>query len=421
MKNGQIEIKNINGFRIANIYNNSNITFMGIATIAGSNFETPDIYGISHFAEHMFFKGTKSRNWKQINEEFASIGASQNAYTDNTEVLYHCTFPTKNIKQAINLMGDMFFHSMLPAEELEKERNVILEEKKMYDDDHTSFFYENIGDKMFVEEKGHATIGTVKTIKSIKQNDIINYLNKHYCYENILFVFCGTTKTEKIIEYIKCILPDRHFSLRHGKKNIGDGFIWDNYFLKNAGDKKIKLLVKRNKITQCQICLPLSGMGENDDYYLAQIILFKCIGGGMYSILFSRIREELGLCYSVGSGVTNMSYPNCVLPMVHGNTSQKNVDLFIEECEKELDKIKNNGLVKKNFECAKTDLLSQTFRNTETSAGMASAVVRALLFDKNKTVNEIVKKIEKTTIEDCNKVAAKVLNQQYNWAVMIPS
>ena len=109
MQNGKIEIKNINGLRIANIYNNSNITFMGIATITGSNFETPNIYGISHFAEHMFFKGTKNRNWKQINEEFASIGASQNAYTDNTEVLYHCTFPTKNIKKAVDLMGDMFF------------------------------------------------------------------------------------------------------------------------------------------------------------------------------------------------------------------------------------------------------------------------------------------------------------------------
>jgi len=168
MKNGQIEIKNINGFKVANIYNNSNITFMGIGVIAGSNFEMPDIYGISHFSEHMFFKGTKNRNWKQINEEFASIGASQNAYTDNTEVLYHCTFPTKSLKQAIDLMGDMFFNSLCPIEELKKERKVILEEKKGYDDDHTSFFYESIGKEFFVKEKGHPTIGTTKTIKSIK-------------------------------------------------------------------------------------------------------------------------------------------------------------------------------------------------------------------------------------------------------------
>jgi len=420
MKNGHIEFSNVNGLRIANIYNNSNITFMGIGTIVGSNFETPNIYGVSHFSEHMFFKGTKKRNWKQINEEFASIGASQNAYTSNTEVLYHCTFPTKSIGRAINLMGDMFFNSLLPAEEVEKERNVILEEKKMYDDDHTSFFYDAIGEKMFVEEKGHPTIGTTKTIKSIMRNDIINYLNKNYCYENVLFVFCGPTKTDKIIEHIKAILPSKHFSLKHGKKNIGDGFLWDNYFLNNASNKKIKLLVKRDKITQCQICLPLSGLGANDDSYFPQRILFKCIGGGMYSILFSRIREELGLCYSVGSTIINMSYPNCVLPMIYGNTSQKNIDLFIKECEKELENIKKNGLVKKNFECAKTDFLSQIYRGSETSAGMASAVTKPLLFGKNKTVNDMIKKIEKTTIDDCNVVAKKVLNQQYNWAVMVP-
>ena len=289
----------------------------------------------------------------------------------------------------------------------------------MYDDDHTSFFYENIGNKMFVEEKGHLTIGNVKTIKSIARDDIIGYLNKNYCYENMLFVFCGTTKTDKIIEYIKSILPDKHFSLKHGIKNICDNKLWNNDFAKlNA--KKIKLVVKRDKITQSQIGLPLFGLGANDDLYLAQTILFKCIGGGMYSILFSRIREELGLCYSVGCGVTSMAYPNCMLPMVHGNTSQKNIDLFIEECENEFGKIKRDGLVKKNFECAKTDLLSQTFRNTETSAGMAGTVVKALLFDKNKTVADIVKKIEKTTIEDCNEVAGQVLNQSYNWATMIP-
>jgi predicted Zn-dependent peptidase len=417
MKNGNIEISNVNGLRVANIYNNSNINFMGICTICGSNFETPDIYGISHFAEHMFFKGTKNRDWKQINEEFASIGASQNAYTDNTEVLYHCTFPAKNIKNAISLMTDMFFNSLFPVEEIEKERNVIIEERKGYNDDHTSFFYENIGNKMFTEEKGHSIIGTVKTIKGINRDKIIQYLHKNNCYENILFVFCGPTKTEDIIEYIKLNFPKQHSFLKHGTKNICDNKLWKKDFINN---KKIKLLVKRNKITQSQVCLPLLGLGANDLYYFAQKILFKCIGGGMYSILFSRIREQLGLCYSVGSQVTDISYPNCILPMIYGNTSPKNVNLFIEECENELHKIKHNGLANKVFECAKTDLLSQIFRNTETSFGMASTVMKSLLFDNNKTVEDIISGIEKTTIGDCNKVASNLLNRSYNWAVMMP-
>jgi len=178
--------------------------------------------------------------------------------------------------------------------------------------------------------------------------------------------------------------------------------------------------VKRDEITQSQICLPLFGLNIDNDLFLAQKILFKCIGGGMYSILFSRIREELGLCYSVGSAVTNMSYPNCILPMIHGSTSPKNVDLFIEECEKELNKIIRDGLVKKNFECAKMDLLSSTLRGTETSAGMARSMTLKLLFDDKRNINDIIKEIEKTTIEDCDNAAQNVLNQRYNWAVMIP-
>jgi len=106
MKNGDICVSTINGFKVANIYNDSLMSFVGIGVISGSNFESPDVYGVSHFVEHMFFKGTSSRkSCKQISEEFGLMGAQQNAYTDNIEVFYHCDVPSENVKKSHKFNG----------------------------------------------------------------------------------------------------------------------------------------------------------------------------------------------------------------------------------------------------------------------------------------------------------------------------
>ena len=109
----------VNGIKVANIHNNSDIVLFGIATLAGSNYETPEIAGIAHIAEHMFFKGTNKRDWKQISHEMAKLGVNNNAYTSSNEVFYHTTCPKENTGPVIELMLDMLFNSTIPEEELE--------------------------------------------------------------------------------------------------------------------------------------------------------------------------------------------------------------------------------------------------------------------------------------------------------------
>ena len=140
----------------------------------------------------------------------------------------------------------------------------------------------------------------------------------------------------------------------------------------------------------------------------------------MYSILFSRIREELGLCYNVGAGVGPITYPDCVAGQIYGNLSPNNVKLFIRECEKELVKIVKNGLPNRIFECAKIDAVAGLLRSTETSIGMAKKMLLPLLFDDNRNFNAIVKQLQSVTLEDCNEVARQILCRQHNWAIMLP-
>ena len=170
------EFFEINGIKVANIKNSSENALFGIATISGSNYETPKIAGISHFTEHMMFKGTKTRNWNDINMEFAKLGVNNNAYTSNNEVFYHTTCPKENVEPVIDLMLDMLFNSTVPAEEFEKERNVIMEEKKMYDDNPSFAFDAAIGEKLIVWDKGHDVIGEFETLQSLTREDLLGFL-----------------------------------------------------------------------------------------------------------------------------------------------------------------------------------------------------------------------------------------------------
>ena len=307
------------------------------------------------------------------------------------------------------------FNSLFSEEEIEKERQVILEESQGRQDDAGCAFYDAIGDKFFVPEKGHKTIGTDKTIKSINRDKIIKYLDKNYSCENIIFIVCGPHKPRVIFEYIKSVLPCDY---RHTKKNICDDNLWHPRLLQRSG--KIKFRYKRENIVQSSINMPLVGVNSDDDLFVAQKVLFSAIGGGMYSVLFSKIRDELALCYSVGTLIHHMSYPNVILPMIYGACMPKNVNLFITQCEKEIAKIKHNGLSEKYFQCAKIDLLSGLYRQLETSNGIANRMVKPLLFDQQTHYDDTIKKIKKVKISDCNEVAQKVFNQTYNWAVMLP-
>jgi predicted Zn-dependent peptidase len=413
-----VEMLNVNGIKIANIKNQSGIAFFGIAVLAGSNYETPSIAGISHFAEHLYFKGTTSRNWKQINEEFAKLGVNNNAYTSNTEVLYHATCPIDNIEPTIALMLDMFFNSTIPKEELEKERNVIIEEKKMYDDDHGAAFFSAIGNNMLNWQVGHDTIGTLETINSISRDEVVQYLNDKINLDNFVFVCCGDINSTDLIRYIEKNIPSNHpYLFRKFKNNIYCDNIWSDII---RIPNKIKFIFERENITQSNAFLLANSLPSNDPMHYQEAILFKAIGGGMYSLLFAKIREELGLCYACGMTVSQVDYPKNNMSNLYGYVSPENVDKFMLESEKVLQSVMKDGLDKDIFECAKTDYLSSVLRNTETSAGKAMRLSSEILVFDNASIEDSLTKIRAVTREECNELAKKALNNQYNWTVMNP-
>jgi len=409
---------NVNGIRVVNIKNNSGIAFFGIGILNGSNFENPKVAGISHFIEHMFFKGTETRNWEQIAREFAKLGVNNNAYTSRTEVLYHATCPKENLEPVIDLLMDMFFNSTLPEEEIEKERGVIIEEKKMYDDDPKSVFNDRTLENFIVWEKGHDTIGTFDTIGSIQRSDMVDYLNTTINFNNFVFVCCGDIDTADLRRYIEKRVPSSHSFLKSGKTNSVSNELWTA-----AIDNKAipSFEYKRDNIEQSSVLRVNGGLSHFDNCYYTSAMLNKCLGGGMYSSLFAKLREELGLCYSCGLINIPIAYPHHTINYLYGYTSPNNVDSFIEEGENILKSVIKNGIDSELFECAKADLLGSILRRTETSSGKALFLLPRYLFQRGTNVEVVAGKIRDIKIEDCNALVEKLYNDEGNWAVMNPT
>ena len=409
----------VNGLKVANIKSDSNIAFFGAVALAGSNYETPEIAGISHYCEHMFFKGTKNCNWQDITEEFAKLGASNNAYTSNSEVLYHATVPKDNVFNVIELIMDLLFNSVFPEEEIEKERNVIIEEKKMYDDNPKSSFYESMFEEFCSWDKGHPIIGTFDTIKSIQKSDMIKYLEDKINLSNLIFICSGDVDSKDLASCISDNLPTSHPFLSKGNPNkIGDN-LWSDSIHSN-NENKIQLQIERKNITQSTVAMPICNVSKLDPNSCAHTVLFKALGGGMFSKLFARIREELGLCYSVGISNVTLSYPNYSVPLLYGYTDDTNIDLFIDESEKVLSDVAKNGIDENLFECAKTSYLSAFLRGTETSAGKAMNMVNEYMDGQYCNIDDVANKIRKVDLKTVNGLSNELLGQYHPWAVMIP-
>ena len=409
----------VNGMRVANIKNESPNAFFGIAVIAGSNYEDMCIAGISHFAEHMVFKGTKNRTWKDINRYFARIGADNNAYTSNSEVVYYTTVPKENIEKAIDIMLDMFFNSTFPQYEFDKEKNVIVEEKKMYEDDPYWAFQSEVSKNFFVWEKGHDPIGEFDTINSITRESLMRYFEDKTNKENVVFICSGDIDSDDLKSYLDQHMPNEgHPYIRNGSRNVVSDQYWSDIVEK---DVDIHLTVKRDNIMQSQVKLLSRGYSVCSDKYEPSAVIINALGGGSHSRLFERIREELGLCYSIHMNNSAIAYPDYTVTTISGYTSEDNIPRFMEETEDIIEHIKREGLDKDLFECAKTDILSTVLRQTETSKVKASFLTKRYLFtDDRISFEDAILRISNITLDDCNNIMYEMFCSPRYWAVMSP-
>jgi len=385
-----------NGVRVVNEYMpDIESVSVNVWVKTGSGNETKKINGISHFLEHMAFKGTKTRNTQKIAEEFDDIGGRVNAFTSVATTVFYTKVLKENIDKAVELLSDIFQNSIFPEDEIEKERNVILQELAMTKDDPSDIIGDYFVNTSYQNQPyGRPIIGTEKNIKTFTRDDLINYQKDQYKTNDVVISFAGKISNRDALR-----LVNKYFtSLNVGKnKESKIAKYTGGYFSKNK------------KLEQTQLMIGFESCNYFDEHFYEACTLGVLMGGGMSSRLFQQIREKMGLCYSIyatnsSSKDTGMLDISCA---VAPNKINDTIIAIIDELKRATSKITDE-------ECqrAKIKLKSNILMGKESNSNRAqNNAIDIILRDKIIPVEEVIEKVDSVDIKKLEKYMECVLNK----------
>jgi len=395
-----IEIKKMNcGTRIVMEqipYVNS--VSVGIWVRAGAVDESKTTAGISHFIEHMMFKGTPSRSAKKIAEDVDNIGAQINAFTGKEATCYYIKSLATNAVQATEILLDMFLNSSYDPEEMEKEKNVIYEEIKMIKDTPDEEVHDMICSLIFKGNPlGNSITGTRSSLKKMTRNTLKKYIRDEYTRDNIVIAIAGNFDQKKISslfeEKLTALAPEKE-----QKPLVNDIY-------------KPVFSVKQKSIEQTHLCLGTRSMALSDPRYYSFSCLNNIMGSSMSSRLFQNIREERGLAYTVFS--MNSSFQNDGYFNIYAGVGHNKVEETVGAILDELDLLKKEGVTKEELNKAKEQLKSTYIFGMENVNGrMFSIGKNAIILDKVLTPDEVLANIDAVTIDDVAQVSNLICNRE---------
>jgi predicted Zn-dependent peptidase len=320
-------ITNSNKLRIAvDEVPNLETVAIGVFVKTGSRNETLAINGISHFLEHMAFKGTKTRTAKQIAEEFESIGGYINAYTSREKTVYYVKVLKQHACFAIEFLADILQNSVFDPIEVEKERQVILQEVAMTNDTPDDIIFDYFQEQAFNKQPiGRSILGKQSNIKKFNSQHFVDYISSQYNYQNMAIAVAGNVKTDQIANWV-----DKYFV------NFGTNNIKPFEQAKYTGG----IIKKAKKLEQVQVVLGFEGLAYTSQKYYAKQILTMILGSGMSSRLFQQIRENLGLAYATYA--FNSCYCDSGVLAIYGGTAVDKLSLFLQATKEEISKIQQH-------------------------------------------------------------------------------
>ena len=345
---------------------------LGVFVRTGSKDELPDEDGISHVLEHMMFKGTEKRNYFEISEEVDYLGASINAHTSKEETVYYINSLSEYINKSSDILFDIVTNSLFSEKELEKEKDVIIEEIKMYEDMPDDLVFELNYRDAIKGNLGKNIIGTEESVKSFTSTKISQYYNERYTKDNIVIVISGKFDKQEIIDNI-----EKYF-----------GKLKDNAIQKyatipfefNVGNSK-----HEKDIKQVNICITHKGLSYMDEKRFYFDIVSNIMGGSMSSRLFQEIREEKGLAYSVYT--YSQAYKEGGVISTYIGTSKESYEKAVEITLKEFTKLRENGILTKELDKAKNKFLSKIAFSMENPRSRMSILGNYYL--RNKVIFEV--------------------------------
>jgi len=387
-----------NGIRLIHLQTESHVAHCGLIINAGSRDEQEHEHGMAHFIEHVIFKGTKKRKPFHILSRMEDVGGEINAYTSKEETAIHTSFLKHDYERAIELIWDITFNSIFPQKEIDREKEVIIEEIKSYKDDPAELIFDEFEELVFKNQAlGKNTLGNPKDLRRFTKKDIESFISNNYHTDEMVLGSIGNISFEKITR-----LAEKYFGQIPANPRKKARILIANYV------PEIKTVLK--KTHQTHFVIGNIAYNAYDSKKTGLTLLDNMLGGpGLNSRLSLILREKYGYVYYIESNYT--PYSDTGIFSIYFGTDKNNVDKSLSLIKKEFDLLRNKKLGAIQLKKAKKQIFGQIAINSENSANLMLAIGKSfLLFNKVDSLEEIKTKIEAITTEDIQEIAHEILN-----------
>ena len=390
-----------NGLTVATHYMPNRVSVaLGIWLKAGSRYETKDINGISHFLEHLLFKGTKKRSCEQLKQSIEGIGGSLNGFTSEELTCYLAKVPARYRASALDVLGDMVLNARLDTADIEMERKVILEEIRMYKDLPAHFVMDLLSGLLWPKHPlGRNIAGETSSINSIGRNELLNYKQRFYRLNNIAVVACGALRHKEFLQACK-----NYFSSSEGGKV--NKFVQAQQTQKNP---QVKLQVKDTE--QIHLALGVHSLPRNHPGRFALGLLHIILGANMSSRLFREVREKRGLAYDIGTSVKFFQDSGAFI--VHAGIDNRRLLEALEVILAQWEQIKEVKIKQEELGRAKEYYIGQLRLALEdTSNHMLWLGEKVASINKVLRPEEIIRRVREIGPDDLKRLAKQILQRR---------
>jgi predicted Zn-dependent peptidase len=372
---------------------------IGIWVKTGSRDEDPQWNGISHFVEHMVFKGSKHRTAEQIAREVDSIGGNMDAFTAKECICFNMKVLDEHLPIAMDVLSDLVLNPVFDDQDISRERGVILEEIKM-DEDSPDYLVHEIFTQNFWKDHplGKPILGTKDTVKTFERDPVSSFYAQRFSPGNIIICAAGHLVHEKFVDLAK-----KHFAQMQPVKN---GF-------HSPQPKIAPRIIMRNKkaLEQVQICVGVPSHPIAHERRNASYILNTVLGGGMSSRLFQKIRERQGLVYAIYSDLNPYRDTGCL--SVYAGTSRESASKVVQSVVSEFRNLKSEPIPQDELRRAKDQLKGSLMLSLESSTARMSNLARQeMYFDRFISMDELLQKIESVTAEELQQLATEFFHTE---------
>lgn len=367
----------------------------GIWVATGSSFEADEPAGISHFLEHMMFKGTEKRSAKEIAEVIEGVGGQMNAFTSKENTCYYVRVLSENFALGMDVLSDMLLASTFLPEEFSREQGVILEEINMYEDNPDDLVGEVFNKTMWPSHPyGQPIIGTLDSVGNMSRDQLVAYYRKAYAPEHIVLVVAGSISHQKVLEQAELYLGNLRGS-------------WEKPSIQIPSPQSAQSYVHKD-IEQTHIVLGVPGIAGNDKERYTLSVLVNALGGGVSSRLFQEAREKRGLAYSV------YAYANSYIKggnlACYASASPRKAEEALHVIASQLGDVASHGLHEGEIECSKQQIKGGLLLGLESTAGLMNRLGKwESSYNEYFTIEETVEQVMAVTPAEVKNLAARLI------------